>query len=850
MRARYAWLRDVEPDAAVVLTSSRRLAEELREEFAEQRLASGQRAWPTPQLVFWRDWSRRAAQSVARDGERLISDPASALVWERCVRSELPAALIDESGLTNLARTTWQRLHDWQVPIEELAGSASTPDEEFFARVAVGYQEELRRAGWVDDAQLVASCPERVPQMESLPRSVVVAGFDRNPPVVDALCEALRSAGLRVEAAPDGPIAGQLQKESFAQRAAELRAAGSWARQRLLEDPDARVAIVVADLHAQAASYRRLVTEGFLPGWQSAGASHRDAVNVSFGQPLTAYPMIETALRVLRLVVSGLRSPEVGALLRSPFFPSTSAQTAATLDGNLRRQPNRRWTAAAIAAAVERWGGAACPRETTSFRAVSKLFAEAEEHRSLSAWAPAIERLLSEVDWPGEHPPSSQEFQLINRWRELLNQLTSLDTVSPAVTLQQAVSQLSRCAAVTVFQPESRHRRVQLLGILEAAGTRFDHLWVAGMEAAQWPPAPRPLAMVSRTLQRRWRMPDATPEDTLAYARRVLQRLVRTASSVRCTWSEQSADGSQQTASPLLRELRFSPTEAAADPGWHAAQLLGAAPVKSYVDTPPVAQGERLHGGARTINLQLQEPFAAFALGRLAVREVDAFEAGLPARLRGSLFHKLLATLFGELPHQTEIAGWSDADVERRIELASERVFGPEFRKADAMTRRLLTLERARQRVVLMDFLAKERARPAFSIEGVEVPLVYARSGIELSLRADRIDRVDDGSLLLIDYKTGSPTPLLNASGRADRLPACAIRTGSKPVSWGTVADVCAQTRGFVSRCWESLERCRTRRVGSAARKLDAPSRNGLRSDCRWRRGASTPIEKERHRRN
>ena len=764
-QARYAWLPEVDPDTTVVLTSSRRLAEELRFEFAEQRVASGQRVWSTPQIVFWRDWCRRASLLAEQETEHAISSTASALIWERCIRDELPTSLVDESGLANLARTTWQRLHDWQVPIEELSASAATPDESFFARVAGAYRRTLERGGWVDDEALVAACPERIGQLRSPPRRVMFAGFDRNPPIIDALSAALARADTVVEDVPLGREADRRYEDCFSHRACELRAAGSWARQILLDNPLARVAIVVADLHAHAGSYRRLVTEGFLPGWQAIDSPDRDAVNVSFGQPLIDFPMIETAVRILRLLATGLRSAEVSALIRSPFFPISSPQGVALLDAGLRRQPNRRWTAAAIASAAELWSAAAGLRENGGFDALARLYAEAEDQRALSAWAPAMEALLREVGWPGERVLSSREFQILNRWRELLNQLASLDSVSPPVTLRTAVRHLARCAAEAMFQPESRHRRVQLLGVLEAAGMRFDHLWVAGMEAAQWPPAPRPLAMVAHDLQRRRRMPDSTAEDTLTYARRVLRRLVKSANSVRCTWSQQSSDGNPQTRSPLLGELGLSASEETRDPGWYAAKSLNAARTTRYIDAPPPAKGERLQGGSRTLNLQLQEPFAAFALGRLAAREIDPFEAGLPPRMRGSLFHKLLAALLSDVPDQSAIARWRAEDVSQRIDLAADRVFGTEFRKADALTRRLLALERRRQRAILGDFLAKERARPPFEIEGLELPLVYERSGVELSLRADRIDRVGDGSLLLIDYKTGALAPLLNVSG-------------------------------------------------------------------------------------
>ena len=44
-------------------------------------------------------------------------------------------------------------------------------------------------------------------------------------------------------------------------------------------------------------------------------------------------------------------------------------------------------------------------------------------------------------------------------------------------------------------------------------------------------------------------------------------------------------------------------------------------------------------------------------------------------------------------------------------------------------------------------------------------PFDFEAFGVRLGLRVDRIDRLADGSLLIIDYKTGRPRNLLNKDG-------------------------------------------------------------------------------------
>ena len=767
---RYRWLATAGDPGVLTLTSSRRLARELREAYGTQRYAAGDKAWNTPTIMHWRDWCQQVALNAARGAAvRVVDDTTERLLWEQSLAATLPAASESAVGMLRMARSAWLRLNDWNVPLGDVAAATVSKEEQVFAAAAERYRHAFARSGWLDRSLLARECMKGLDNGDAqIPTIANVAGFDRIPPAVEHLLDRLRARGAHVRLIESAASVGRVAQQAYPDRETELRAAGRWARERLLASPTARVAIVLSDLHTHAERYRRFVVEGFAPGWQLRPNDYRRALNVSLGRAFAEYPMLTVALLVLKAAREGLSSSEVSVLLRTPYLLGNSDAEATRHDLNLRRFPDRRWSAAALSDLFARNASQSAPEGPVQqrFQTIARVAAQGEEERSPADWAARIDELLCAVGWPGAHALSSAEYQVRNRWRELLNEFSATQSALPSCTFGATFRRLTRAAQETVFQPESGGEPLQLMGFLEAAGFEFDHLWIAGMEAAQWPPASKPLSLVSRRLQQRYAMPDADPADTLEYGRRVLRRLAASAGDVRMTWATHAADH-LQAPSPLLRDVPATIADEVMDPGWSGTKVVGDAKLEVITDDAPpaVQESERLHGGSRTVNLQFAEPFQAFAAGRLAIGDLQPFEGGLPPRLRGTLLHASAQQLLQELPTHAAIAAWSHDEVAARVAKATQQGYAPHFARADAVLRRLLAIEQARSREVLSEFVAAERERGPYRVLGVESRLELEHHGLQLRMRADRVDVRDDGSLAIVDYKSGTPASFLRKDG-------------------------------------------------------------------------------------
>jgi ATP-dependent helicase/nuclease subunit B len=771
--ARYGWVHEAAAAGAQIVTATKRLSRELHKAYDERQLAAGSRAWHTPRIVPWNAWLARLLDDATGSVPFRLDARAAAVVWEQLLAKRLAERVLNMPGFVRQVQQAWQRMHDWRVSQDDLESHAHSEDERLFARVARDYREKLAANEWIDRPQLAGYAAGLLREGRCpVPTRLVCAGFDRVHPAAEELFARLQDAGCPVSPAPSPPRRGPVAVVACADGDAELRSAGSWARRQLQADGRAQVAIVCSTLEQDAARAARLVREGFAPAWQQGSRQHRAAVNVSYGRPLSEYPLIAAALLWLQWTCRPLSSLDLSLLLRAPYAGRGEVDGRCRLELALRRLPDREWSPADAAAAL-----AGRDRGGKSADWLSRVRLLADTPFAGRGWATPVEwagradALLEQLGWPGEKPASSQEFQLQNRWRELLNELARLDIVRPRMRAREAVRRLTAMAADTLWQPETGPGRLQLLGALEASGLEFDAIWISGADDETWPPAANPLPLISRVLQRKAGMPDATPADTLAWSRRILGRLAAGGPRVVLSWPR--ADGEAALApSPLAADLEAVEAAVPEDPGWHAAALAGRSPPTcDLVDpVPPVRAGETVRGGAYTVQRQATDPFSAFAGSRLGVRELQQIEPGLSPGVRGSIVHAALQQFLSEKPTIADIRAWQGASLDARIEAAAEHALSPLRRHADRLLRRLLTFERQRLETLLRSFLAGECGRQDFVVDSLEEQLNYTAHGVDLLLRIDRIDRLADGSRLVIDYKTGAVKTLLTQDDEPKEL--------------------------------------------------------------------------------
>lgn len=697
---------------ATLVTANRRLRRKWRADFDAAQQAAGLRAWPTPAIVSWDDWLV-AAHDDSFSPRLLLSDFAERYLWEQIIPD---AVLLDRPATAKMASQAWALLCAWRVPLDHPA-FRETEDAMAFAGWARTFERQCAQRGWLSPAALADT-------VDPVAAELWLTGFDEFTPQQQALLERRG----RPYFTADGPagVAGDAVVSGYPDAAAELRAAAAWARQAVEERGAGSVGVVVQDL----AAWRPMVDAIFR---ETLGG---DLANVSLGQPLTDYPLVAAALRLLKLSADSLPLREAGQLLLSPFLLGGEGEyrARARLDVELRLQKRLRVSAADLQSDE-------CPRLAEAL----KELRTPEGAQLPSAWAATYLKLLGGAGWPGERTLSSEERQTERRWQRVLGSFSDLDPLTGPLGAGAALHLFRRLLEEEVFQPETAMLPVQILEALQAAGAQFDALWVQGVDDRAWPAAARPNPFLPYRVQRERGLPHSSAERELEFSRKILGRLQQTAPRVVFSFARREGEMELRPSRLVSGMPEFS-EELKTYPAW-AGLIRAAAELETFEDAqgPALLEGVAVRAGTQAIKWQAQCPFQAFARTQLRAEPLEQPEEGIDLRDRGTMLHQALERFWSECrDHATLVAtDWTET-LERAVDEA-----------VDGLTGTMRELERDRLLLVLREWLAVEAEREPFRVEGLETRLTPHFAGLRFATRADRIDRMADGSTVIVDYKTG-----------------------------------------------------------------------------------------------
>jgi ATP-dependent helicase/nuclease subunit B len=733
----------------------------------------------------WGGWVERELDSARARGEplpRRLSAAEEWLLWREAVHEAcsghdvlMPDALIEP------VRRAIGRLDDYGLPLTRAASAESA----VLLQSRSGFRRRCAELGVLGTTSWQDCAAHLQPSA-----SLLLAGFTALGP---ARWDWLERHGARLAGDPDNGVERTpAQVVGCDAGLLEAEAAAQWCAGQLERDPQARLLLVIPRLSQQRHLWQRALSQRLdFESMLTTGTGSADSpFALEGGQTLNTFPLVAVALQLITIAAGQAQFERLSAVLRSPYLAALDRNQCLRLDLWLREHNVGEVPAEAldhVAAAVGAALGetaAALLRSLIGALEPDGLRVEAAP----SAWARDFAALLQRCGWPGQVSLGSEEQQVRMRFDELLGEYAAIAAPVGRLKAAEACRLLHDMAGRVAFEPASDDVAVGVTASLDDPIVRYDGIWVAGLSAEIWPPAAQPDPLLPLMLQRDAGLPEASAGGQLRLAVQRMRDWQRRAP--RCVWSWSRSDADlPRDISPLLSESAASAvapqtSEPAGTPfelhGWLAAQ----APVlEVWRDNsgPAWPPGRALRGGTTLLERQALCPFRGFAELRLRATRLPEPLPGIDPRLRGKLLHLALelfwratrdsATLRERGPEATRSL------VERCVQAAGEQI-GPSLVRPVAAA--LLRREQARAERLIGQLIEWELTREPFETQALESKRACAIGGATLQLQLDRVDRLSDGRLLVIDYKTGTVQAFDALAPRLSQpqLPAYAMAAG------------------------------------------------------------------------
>jgi ATP-dependent helicase/nuclease subunit B len=750
-----------------IVTPNRRLSATLFKQYNQYQLSKDRTCWERLDVLPLTNWIERLWHAYCaftiEVTPLILTAQQEHVLWEE-ILSQSPAneTLLQLSATAELAKSAWNILKQWRVkPASELFDL--TDDSRAFQHWAGQFEQQCKDNHWLDTACLFDLVCEKIEKKSiPLPKQLILIGFTEYTPqqkYLFSLCESL-DTNITYSC---GSMAGKnqtLKRIRLTDEEAEINHMARWAKSLFQQRHPFSIGCVVPHLEKVRDHILYTFTHVFSLEKTLTLDPTTLPFNISAGKSLAAYPIIHAALQWLSLNVQTLSHEELTQLLHSPFIGDADNERIqrAYFDSHLRHmnmsvpslntlmQPDAKINLMKT-----------CPQLGKRIDAYVRYFNEKEKTHSPSGWVPIFIELLTILGWPGERSVNSHEYQVIQRFLELLNEYALLDHILPSQTYQQALHYLKRLANKTIFQVQTPEAPIQILGLLEAAEIPFDYVWVMGLDDTTWPPAARPNPFIPHRLQKTLNMPHANAERELIYSMKLTEQLKQNSTYCIFSHAEKNLDCELRPSSLITSMDEITVKELTLSEVIFADQIIFHSRDLEYIkddQAPSIMENEEIHGGVNIFKQQAACPFKAFSDIRLHARKLASFKIGLRPEERGTLVHNVLERIWQSLKNSDTLINMDPKELTDLIHQCSieaiEHMTGKKIKST-----RYLFLEVLRLETLMAGWLAIEKNRPAFKVISQEKKQTAIIGQIPLTLRVDRIDELMDGTQLIIDYKTG-----------------------------------------------------------------------------------------------
>tara|TARA_R110000772_G_scaffold193788_3_gene304670 strand:+ start:1422 stop:4157 length:2736 start_codon:yes stop_codon:yes gene_type:complete len=764
----------------LILTPNHRSSVQVHESYGELRRANARTAVKRSPAIFPIDiWIPTIFQELLHTDNSLpiytILDSSQELaLWQGIIRdSAFNSPLLNLENAAGSVLEAHRLLIQWKIGLNSLQAYKSTISDSAYlddCSAFLYWQEQYRhyckQEKLISFSELLQTIlPVLKKNAAILPEKIILLDFNDPPPLYQELFEVLQD-NTELQYLSWKRFQPVVDKQSFPDSTAEIKAAASWSKAVLEKNSSARIGIISTDIQSTLPVYKRIFDAAFTAEKEGSNAFFiASATDISKELPLLCE--IPSILKFNQEEISTLEACE---LLRSPLLLASEAEehARAALEYQLRNHAQivlRNADLRALLCQSEKpWFS---PLLHQALQQAEILRRQQKYKQNLHSWSDFFTQQLTILLWPDDESISKQSL-LLTYWQQALADFKKLAFLYPALNFSEALDLLKQVLLKLRSSVYRQEAPVQILNPQDAFGLRFTHLWFLGLTDLQWPDKQYCNPFIPLPLQRKHKLPDSSPELVYTNAQNTLQSFIDNTADQVILSHPRANESNELTVSPLLESIDTTTLTQLIEADSISSQLHPAS-IQTYLDSNCLEDMELLHegihikvtdasairGGINLIANQAECPFKAYAVHRLGAQELPELRYGIPARDLGSMLHKILEHLWSLLKTQQSLNSLQAHELEQVINKAIET--GLQYlqkKHTYFMKPAYLKLEKDRLVHLLSKWLNQEQLRSSFEVLEQEYQVEWHYADLKLSFKVDRIDKLENG-IAVVDYKSG-----------------------------------------------------------------------------------------------
>ncbi len=443
-----------------------------------------------------------------------------------------------------------------------------------------------------------------------------------------------------------------------------------------------------------------------------------------------------------------------------------------------------------------------CPLFIQFLERFNQFINQRKGNKKFTYWVKIVNDFLQDIDWLGDRVQSSLQDKVFQSWSSVCDSLCSLDALSLGeISFHDFSYHLSRKLEVIEMRYAEESSNLFVLEPEQVSCVQPTHLWLIGISSGQ----PRFKNKSSNLLpldpQIKAMVPGIDSAVDFQLKQKLFDSFLKNKAEVIVSYSEYTK-GIKNLKSPFLdREpLIYQSSEISKNQR----------PLLSPIDYENLRGAHfndegNINGSVSFFADQAACPFRGYAIHRLGSKTMDEPSPGISKKSQGILVHDVLADLWGDIKSIENLRSKNLDELTRVISISIENV----FRKTKNLIiceAPIIDIEKNRIKKLVLNWLEFEKRSENFKVIAVEKKVRGKIFNIDISCRLDRLDQLANGSLRVIDYKTGAfskgdlEPPRINAP----QLYLYCMLVGLDKVEGFSVARINANTASLVSKIFEN----------------------------------------------